>query len=313
VTPRRYSGVEDVDVWADHSDRVIRANAWADDVAAANLSLALEGAAEEKFTSYSQNVQESWRQLKAALVRDFGLSTAKAKQMMASLAQGEEEKLATYAKRVRRVVMASVNSLTDLPEVNFEELVIQHFRCGLRPDIKRVARLKFENVKTLEVLLVRLEPLERDGIFQTPQPAAQNVHRLEDSSEIEQLREEVKRMSVRLEDAERGVGLAHSVGAESSSGYGTTAEEVYQIETRECYRCKEVGHLMKDCPRNRGAGSGRGQRGQPMRSRGRGRARGRGSQNYRGRQGNRTNDIRELVCYNCGGLGHYQQDCPSDF
>ena len=315
IPPRNFSGDGDVMVWAAHTDRIVVANGWSDQVAAARVMLELTGRAEVKSATYLTTVTASWVELRAQLVRDFELPVAAAKKLLAVLKQGEEETVSAYGSRVEGLVTAAFGRLVSLQEQTFNQLALQYFQEGLRPDIKRVARLKFETIKTVGTLVARLEPLEMDGVFEKESLVVNQM----ESTELQVLKEQVQKLTVRL--AER-----------DEAEY---QERVEVIETRTCFNCETVGHLARQCTRpkrgsqsgragrgyrgavrgHRGAdggyrGADRGYRGADRGYGGAGRGYGGADRGYRGGE-DRAAMSSQMQCYNCQGQGHRAAECPS--
>ena len=62
-------------------------------------------------------------------------------------------------------------------------------------------------------------------------------------------------------------------------------QEKQPTEQRRCHKCKEVGHIAKDCPKSR---------------------------NPRGSEGRDSKDKRPLTCFNCHQMGQKATECPGN-
>ena len=198
ILPRTFSGSEDVKTWEEHTRRVVTANGWSDEVAAAQVSLVLKEESELRYVSYSEDVKKSFEALMAQIVEDFQMLQQDAKKYLGSFKM--EGKLLPYVEQSKKLIDAAFK---DIPDGNKEQLWRDYFVEGLCPSMKMYTKLHLAEQKKVADIVKILEPLEKEKILQNTadKEVEERVNTLESKTssidteaELSALKEEVKQL-----------------------------------------------------------------------------------------------------------------------
>ena len=258
LVPDRYDGKL---AWRDfqqHFEACKGLNQWNDSEAASYMLASLQGEALRYVSGMSTEVRHSYKELTILLERRFG-SAKQAENFLAELRhrrQGPRETLQELGQAIHELAIKAypeipANARGRLEKAHYIDAVdSQLIREGIhraRPstlDEAIQAALETENFEKVE--MQRRNERIRAGKF------ARGLEN-EDDARLQQMESMfTQRMNdIQHQISEMCMNMSSGVNRPQSSSNEARSSDAQWREERRCYKCGEIGHLIRYCPHNK--------------------------------------------------------------